>query len=221
VKKDKPYYLIYRIYGEKEKPGEVKNTVLFGWTRIKSVAKAFLGQRNPKKYILYKVDEENLHSDFSEDPPVDTMIDYIKLKSASTGEENLFFTTVQEAQEAEKKIQRVFSEMCSLENTSRSKNGKDIMYYLTIFTNIIPYYADALYDIGFRPPELNILFDSADFEDDDIYERIDLAYSEGRNPVEKYYRISEELPGQSVMEDVSKIILYSLESFIRVLRDDL
>jgi len=73
--------------------------------------------------------------------------------------------------------------------------------------------------IGFRPPELEHIFQPADMTD--IDSMIDLAYEGYQDAREYYYEPDNIVPGLSVLEDVSKQILYSLESFIKVMKGDL
>jgi hypothetical protein len=214
--KDKLFYLIYRVYHDDEHDAPY----LFGWTENKHVAKAFLGQRDPKKYIMYKVSEDELISEFSESiPGSDLKIDYVKLKSSTTKETILFFTTLSELQETEKKIQAYFRELSSLDKICRIKGSKDLMYYFTMFMNLKPRYAKALYDIGYRPQEYDALFNA--FDENEMNDSIEYAYSEGRYLTEWDNSHRNLLPAQTIIEDISKIVIYSLESFIKVLHEDL
>jgi hypothetical protein len=215
--KEKLFYLIYRIHNEDDED----IAYLFGWTNSKIVAKAFLTQRDPKKYTMYKRGEDDLIAEFSESIPVDELrIDYVKLKSSSTGESILFLTTLSELQEAEKKIQAMFRELCSLDRICKTKDAKDLMYYFSMFMNLRDDYAEALYNIGYRPKEYSMLFDS-ETDANDMEETIEYSYTEGMYLSEWNRSSRTMLPAQTLMEDISNIVIYSLESFVKVLYQDL
>jgi hypothetical protein len=212
------FYLVYRVYKYDDYHD---GPVLYGWTNSKSVLKAFIKQRDQKKYQVYKRTEDELISEFSESMPADEIkIDYVKLQSVKTGDSILFFTTLNELQEAEKKIQRIFKDLSSLDRLTENKDSKGIMFYFTMFMNIKEEYADALYDIGYRPKEVDAMFDNIN-DDDEIDNTIEYAYSEGRYLTEWDSTDRTYLPGQMLMEDFPNQVIYSLESIIRVLQEDL
>lgn len=212
-------YLIYRIYSRDERPDDDERARFYGWTRSKSMMKGFISQRNKKKYKIIKADEEEIAKVFSEEvDDANVMLDFVKLKSAATHEEIYFISTMNELCEAEKQIQRMFIDQASLSEIDG--NGD----YLQMFINLDPYYADALYYIGFRPPEVDIMFPSADYHDNysditKIEELIDDAY-EGKYESPGVSR-NNQVPGLVAIEDVANKIYYSIESFVKVLKDDL
>lgn len=215
-------YLVYRTYTKKERPGLSDRSRFYGWSSNKSVVKAFLEQRNPKKYTVIKMSKDRIAETFSEEiDDVDAMIDMLKLKSVSTGEEIPLFMTLNEMRETEKKIQRMFDDTASLERIDGTGN------YLQMFLNFDEYYADALFLIGCRPREIDIMFPSADYHDDyssimKVEEEIDNAYDRiYTSPSETYTSHYNKILGLSTLEDVCNKIYYSIESFVKVLKDDM
>ena len=216
-------FLVYRIYSNKERGDANIRSLLYGWSPKKSIVKAFLSQRTKGKYKVIKTygDRDEIQVE-QQDLDVNNMINYVKLKSAQTNEDFHLFMTADEMQEAEKRIQRYFRDLCSI-----SEIKGDVDVYLEMFLNIEEYYADALDFIGYRPPEISAMFPSGDFRDDpgDIMgldELIEEAYSGGATyPKETFDRYDPVLPGLSTLTDVATKILYSIESFVKVLRNDL
>lgn len=214
-------YLVYRVYSKKERPDYNNNRITFyGWTNNKNVIKAFFQQRDKSKYRVYKTCMEELAERFSENNlESNNFIDYLPLRFVSTGEKINFFMTVDEMQEAEIKIQRYFREKCELVTIDR---GNTIL--LNLFMNLDNYYADALEYIGFIPPEMNDLFPTANPLEDNIEDIEDLI-SDGYDtyygaPVERLDHLSTA-PGISMMDKVYTKILYSVESFVKILKEDL
>lgn len=240
---DKKVYLIYRVYSAKERKDVGQRTVFYGWTDYKSVKDAFIMQRDQKKYKAIKAYRSEMGSKYSmymydtvntrgEDAFGDyihyleecmddrNMINYIKLWSANTNDEVPFFTTADELHEAEIRIQRLKEDLCSMETL---EGKRDARVYLEMIINLDPYYADALRYIGYRPKELDILFDSVGSEGtlEDVEMQIHAAYDGyAESPKENITEIPG-LPGLSVLEDVSSRVIYSLENFIKVLKEDL
>lgn len=214
-------YLVYRVYSKKERPDMIDRSRFYGWTNSKNTLKAFIMQRNKKKYKVVKLDDDEIAETFSEEiDDVDAMIDFIKLRSAKTHEEVPLFMTLNEMRETEKKIQRMFLDKASFENINGNGN------YLELFMNLDPYYADALYFIGFRPREVDIMFPSADYHDDyssieSIEEKIDNAYDSLYGFPEESLKKQTSIVGLSVIEDIANKIYYSIESFVKVLKDDM
>lgn len=214
-------YVVYRVYSKKERSEENIRHSFYGWSESKSVIKAFLQQRNPEKYKVYKFNKEEIPVSVVDDldDPFN-MIDFIKLKSAATHEEFYLFMTIIEMKSCEKRIQEMFINKCSLSNINKDGN------YLEMFLNLDEYYADALFYIGFRPEEVDILFPSSDYHDDysgylKIEEDIDDAYDNLYNYPPEFIKQNKSIPGLSMMDDVANKIYYSIESFIKVLIDDL
>lgn len=215
-------YLVYRVYTKKERSEFTDRSRFYGWSSAKSVIKAFLEQRDPKKYTVIKIDKHQIAETFSEEiDDVDAMIDMLILKSVSSGEEIPLFMTLNEMRETEKKIQRMFDDMASLERIDGTGD------YLQMFLNFDPYYADALFIIGCRPREIDIMFPSADYHDDysnimKVEEEIDNAYDRiYTSPSETYSSHYNKILGLTALDDVCNKIYYSIESFIKVLKDDM
>lgn len=215
-------YLVYRVYTKEERPDIDERFVLYGWSTNKSIVKAFCKQRNKNKYHVIKMSNDDIIRTFSEEiDDTDAMIDFIKLKSAKTHEVIYLFMTLNEMRETEKKIQKMFLDQASLERIPGNGN------YLELFLNLDDYYADALFFLGYRPREVDIMFPSADPRDDyasidRISEQIDQAYDGLFGyPQEELRREADKVIGLSTIEDVANKICYSIESFIKVMRDDM
>lgn len=219
--KDDIIYLIYRVYSKKERPDHNRANMkwFYGWTNNKSVLKAFFNQRNKSKYQVVKINLEEIGEIFSEngmDP--DLYIDYVPLRFASSHEEIHFFTTINELKETEVRIQRYFREKCEL--VTRDKGRCRL---LNILINIDEYYGDALEYIGFIPPEINDLFPSPNLGDniEDIEDLIEDGYNSYLgSPGEKPDHM-KNVPGSMFMDKIYTKILYSVESFIKILKEDL
>lgn len=214
-------YIVSRVYSAKERPNRSQKYAFYGWSTDKNVVKAFLKQRSPKKYVSDKFDDDDpritrLFPEIKEGFGGESMIDYIKLKFASTREDVKFFTTLNESKEAEIKIQQRFHELCSI----------DDMDVLNMFMHLDRYYLDALEYIGFRPKEVDYIYDTSDPHDNYntmelVKDEIDDAYQGyGISPSEGEWRYMNP-PGLSVISQVADKLLYSMESFIWALRDDL
>jgi len=215
-------YIVYRVYSKEERTSEYDVKARFyGWSLNKNVIKAFTSQRSKSKYKVIKtyIEFDNMQFD-GIDLDSDNMIDFIKLRSAKTHEEFHLFMTANEMKEAEIRIQVYFRDLCYISDI----NGK--CDYVKMFLSLKDHYRDALDYIGYRPPELSAMFDSADYRDDPgdimgITELIEEAYSGSSiSPSESYDR-NNNPPGLSVLSDIAIRILYSVESFVKVLRDDL
>jgi len=215
-------YMIYRVYSKSERPDYASRSIFYGWTRSKDVKKAFLSQRNKDKYRCVKAYDEDISEEYSEDVlDRDTMIDYINLRFASNPQNQIpFFTTVVELKAAEKNIQKYFKDLCSLDSVRNTDN------IITMLTHLDPYYSDALEYIGFRPEILEAMFPRAcamegQLEIDRIENWIDMAYDGSYTYPEEEASSKHNIPGIGAMEDVSNKILYSVESFVKILRDEL
>ena len=218
--KDDHIYLVYRVYSKKERPDYNSRIIFYGWTNSKNVIKAFFQQRNKSKYYVCKTSMEELGERFSENNlEYNNFIDYLPLRFVSTGEKINFFMTIDEMHEAEIKIQRYFREKCELVTIDKGKT-----HLLNLFMNLDDYYVNALEYIGFIPPEINELFPSANPLEDNI-EDIEDMISDGYDtyygaPAEHLEHLSTP-PGISIMDKVYTKILYSVESFVKILKEDL
>lgn len=220
--KDETKYLIYRSYSEEERPSSHKKDrmVYYGWTSSKSVIKAFFEQRDKKKYKFYKISmgETRIPDDLLE---YSRLIDFVKLKSAATNEEFPLFMTSYEMKQAEHQIQEYFNDLCRLVERDDGRSR-----LLELYINIDEYYLDPLQYIGFNPPEMEALFDSVEYRecDDSCYDIDALIESRCNAAYDAPYEVVTHtglIPGFSSTMPVSKQILYSLENFIKVLREDL
>ena len=215
-------FAVYRIYTKKERELTSTKSRFYGWSFSKNVVKAFLSQRTQGKYDYTKVyiDEEGYPEIDGYEIDDSNMINFVKLKSVSNGEYFDLFITANEMMEAEKRIQKYFRDLCAISMI----DGKGD--YMQMVLNIDEYYASALDFIGYRPPEISAMYTSADCRDDPgeimgLDELIDDAYSGScLYPSEESTNISRPL-GLSTLTDIATKILYSLESFVKVLRDDL
>lgn len=216
------YYLVYRQYSEKEKKKHPEQYVFYGWSDSKEMIKAFKSQRNPDKYLIQKQDMDEIAEGFRIDElPEDTEIDYVKLRSVSTGEIVRFITTRNELKNIEKWIQRLFIDKARLVDRDKGKTR-----LLELYMNLSEWYKGALEYIGFNPPELDALFDSVMYRetwgtDTEIEHRIDEAYDGYTDwPQEEQIR-DLSIPGLCNFIEIHNKIIYSLESFVKAAKDDL
>lgn len=215
-------YIVIRTFSKDERPSTTERSMIYGWSKDKNTIKAFIQQRDPKKYYYKKFNNEDLDRlrsfvlDIEDEMDNENMIDFIKLKSAETKETIMFYSTAKEMQEAEKRIQQRFHDMCSI----------DDIEVLRLLMCIDRYYLDALELLGFRPKEVDYLLDSSDARDGyntmELAEsEIDDAYSGVYLPPSESFSKCMNPPGLSVLSHVGDKILYSLENFVTALRDDL
>lgn len=215
------YYLVYRVYSQKERPKHLRRDrqLFYGWTQSKHVIKALFSQRDKSKYQVFKVDDEQIAEEYSDNNlETDTMIDMIKLKSSLTKDEITFITTLNELREAETDIQRHFRELCEL-----TPHANDSLVLMNLFVNLKSYYGDALDFIGFIPPEIDQMFVPVEntYDDSDVEDMVNDAYTSYYGyPYETLER-SGTIPGLSIFPEVYMKIIYSIESFIKVLKEDL
>lgn len=213
---EKEYYVVFRIYTSKERPEVRERSRVYGWTSSKKVLKAFMEQRDDKKYAVRKVPQEQLASKLKifDDETEILMIDFIKINSAQTGEEFHLFMNESEKDEVEKRVVRIFDELCSIDNIKG-----DIDTYVNMIVHLEEKYYDALFYLGYRPKEIEAKFDTAG---EFVTER-DYAYYEGMPPEEYYYGSSESERNLRITSsgDISTKIIYSLESFVKAMRNDL
>lgn len=212
--------MIFRVYTKDERRDPDTRAIFYGWTRNKSVLKGFFSQRDKKKYKVIKMTDEFIAEQFSEDnTDQDTCIDILKIKTIE-GEEVSLFATSREIHQAEIDIQRLFHDKSSLENIKGNGN------YISMLLNLDEYYSSALELIGYRPMEVDILFQSADPNDsynglykteEEIHDAYDGIYTYPDDNEERGLRVE----GLSSIEDISSRVIYSLESFIKVMKDDL
>ena len=52
-------YIVSRVFSKEERPDPSDRRVFYGWSNSKHTIKAFIKQRDPKKYEYKKYDEED------------------------------------------------------------------------------------------------------------------------------------------------------------------
>lgn len=209
-------YLVFRIYSKKEKPNLSERAVYFGWSDYKFVIKGFMEQRSPDKYRVVKMDIEEFNQYESHNSYSNSWgsrlrrIDIIKLKSVQDGKIYPFFSTAEESKKAELDIQGLFSDLASVSTIDENDND---FKYLNMYYNLDEDYKEILEFIGYKPPEMKALFDSVEDAITDAYEDVLLLGDD--------FSMSDGIPGQYYIDDIAKKIIYSLESFVKILQDDL
>ena len=209
------YYLVYRTYSFEEMPNasEEERRPLYGWTCSKDVIKAFCTQRNPDKYLVRKVSEHEVGEMLSEVAWDDTNeIDFLILRVASTGEEVKLFMTKSEMEECEIRIQRYFRELADIV----SKQGYGV---LDLYVNLRKKYLEPLYVIGFNPME------SIDMDDTGMYRGLCTDEYMVDWEIHQAYQSNDKFKNNILgLQSISSIhgkVIYSLESFLKVMREDL
>ena len=201
-------YLVYRIH---RNPTEEDINPLYGWSDSKDIIKAFMSQRDNKKYVVKKVREDDIGEAFSEVAWDDTnKINYLPLQSVTTGETVCLFMTLQEMQETEKHVQRYFRELANIIELSNFK-------VFDLYINLKSRYIEALGLVGFDPnigDDFNGFFGGFCTEEWPQEWEISQAYQMKVDP-------RNRPPGLETLTTVASKIIYSLESFIKVMRDDL
>jgi hypothetical protein len=198
---------------------------VYGWTESKKIAWAFMKQRSPNKYKVVKMTSEQIAEMFSETiMESSNQLDYFKIRSAKTGDEVVFFTTMEEMNEAETKIQRYFRELPHL---IEHADGREEVVHL--FVRLKNKFAEALDFIGFRPPEVELLYDRDDWVGDDgegsiegICDVIEQAYAD--KTIDEYrngWDCNKRPLSASATSDVYTKLIISLESFIMILKEEM
>jgi hypothetical protein len=214
-------YVVYRHYSSKEqdRPGPMalnpghrfRESHLYGWTPNKATLKAFLGQRSQKKYSSKAIDLDELRFEAGRSKD-DLLIEAAQLRSQALNETVFLFTTKEELEKVRNRIHEMFRELSSFEVLWReSITASPLSNFINMMTNLLPEYADALHFIGYRPEEINYVYDSVD-EAGDAYlaEGYDIPIGR-RTKTEQAWRD----------DDPSKQIIISFESVIKVLREEL
>lgn len=220
---ERKVFLIYRYFYDEPERDKREQKVLYGWTFSKNMLKGFLKQRNNKKYIVCKVNREEFQRNYEEFADSDRiMLNYVKLKSVKDQQEYCFFTTLDELEATEVEIQHYFSELSTIDDV------EGIDRILIEIMNLKKYYLDALIYLGYRPSQIDQLFPSASEYDEfngcsKAESEIEYAYSGdfSFSPMEYGEAKIEKIPGLNTLESVHNKIIYSLESFIKILKDDL
>ena len=223
-------YLIFRCRRRKQDPDlkDHERTTYYGWTQSRYVLEAFLKQRNPDKYIYRKVATEDAYRYQHPNMVYDIldprfMIDYVTLESAQSDVKTTLFMTNSEMERAELGIQQHFRNLTQFDPEGLG-DGDDIITCINLFCNLRDDYGECLYFLGFRPVDIDLLFADMQESDrsawDDPDGQIEFVYrniSNYRNQL-KQQKGPRGLYG---LKEVCNKIIYSLESFITYLVDDL
>jgi hypothetical protein len=212
------FYLIYRKSDDRH--GGIED--LYAWTTNKSTMNAFLKQRDRSKYIIDKVeldivddgsgcnhgviDKRHIYLNSS------LMIDILKLKSCQTGEVVKFFTTEEEAQRMEISINKMFDELRCFDRLDVASSD-EYMHLVDLYNNLDDKYLDALNCIGYRPLEVSYMCNDNELD----YYNLDIGVHSTTCDSESEC----ELLHDKLKYDTWKIITYSLESAIKVLKNEL
>lgn len=214
-------YIVFRVYPEDKDRGR-----FYGWTSSKSVAKGFTKQRSREKYKVFKVLNDDIERyENANDTGIggieisrEYMIDFVKLLSQSDRKPYIIFTTLSELREFEISIRGLFKDLSSVSTIDGDYK------YLNMLHNLQDRYSNALETIGYRPPEMDSLYDS-NSEDayrlEDVEDMVNNAYDDASSLRQSEYSIHNELPGRSYMNDIFNLVIYSLESFIRVMKNEM
>lgn len=225
-------YLVFRHYDQKERPNISyrERTIFYGWTMNKSVVKVFLKQRTKSKYVIKKMDVDEIDNFAYPDGTNDVldpqyMINYVNLQSAKTGESIPLFLTESEMKVTEKRIQEYFRKLASFSIDER-EDIDHVFACMNMFSNLKERYTQILYFIGFRPEEFDMLFQGSGWHDeftemDEINNQIEMAYSGAMESPRELDLYDPRPIGLSALQDVSNRIIYSIESFVKFLREDL
>ena len=201
-----------------------KKNIPFAWTYDKTILKLFLEQRN-ENYKAVRSNRDEIQRIFNRNGnESERMIDFIILKSVSTGIEFKLFTTADELRTTEKLIQRLVNNKATLFNITNSI--EKIEKYVKILVNLTDNFYNALYLIGFRPPEVLALFKPDEHQMFEIDDAIDASYEGGWLPPNEYNSYwngenRKKFYSTNLLSDLYTKVLYSLEAFIKVLIKDL
>ena len=226
MKDESKYYLVYRVFSDEERPCnfDSEKFMLYGWTGSKKILKGFLSQRDKKKYKYKKIyDEDAYMIMMGHEPDKEHMIDFVEIESATDGQKYVLFMTEKELKNTKALIRRYFIDLARLVDRDNGKMNLLIMYW-----NLEDKYLDPLKFIGFNPPELDVLFDDVEEEyreveiDDDSLIDIDGGYcNDFPHEVYEHQNMIHENFEPLGYDDISPKVIYSLESFIKILKDDM
>ena len=217
---DERIYVIFRVYKD-----EPKRNHVYGWCEIKEIGKAFMKQRTPGKYKMVKMTSEDLAKYFSESSmELSNQIDRYMIDSVHSSDPITFFSTADEMKEAEANIQRYFRELPQL--IERADGRSEVV---ELFIHLKEKYAIALDYLGFRPPEVEAIYDRDDWVGDadetsieGIVDTIDNAYTEKVIEEYKSGRSVNRYPaGLDYLRDEYAKMILTLESFVIVLKEEL
>lgn len=194
-------FLVYRRYSDKElrirrETGRpVDSPVkLFGWSEAPYAVELLALQRDTKKYLSRTVPIHEIRSLGSQRTIDSLQLQLISLKSRHFDHDIVMVTTEEEQGKFEAAIQKMFSDACSLNGWyDPNDDAIDLTRMINGLNNLRPKYAEALRYLGYHNLELNYVFDNVEDRYDDPPARF----------------------------DVSKLIIYSFESVVKVLRDEM
>lgn len=213
---DTTYYLVYKTSDDRH--GGIEG--MYGWTTNKSVLNAFLKQRKKNNYVVDKIhvdiDKNALRSKqgliefkyLDVDLDDNLMIDILPLKSCQSGNIVKLFSTNEEKIQIVNNIDNMFDELRSFQREDDIDNIKGMV---DTYRVIRSKYIDALETIGYRPMEVEYMYDSVD----DIYNEVN--YGFGYEPEDS----DSNGLGNSYNYAMHKSVIYSLEAVIKVLKDEL
>lgn len=220
-------YVVFRVYSEKERPGIncESRIVFYGWTTSKVVIKAFKKQRNPDKYIVWKLNDEQIERCRIE-PDMDQIIDFIQLPSNTSHTDVNIFMTKEEMKEVEKRISKFIRTSFTLVDLGETSD--DHWRILEAFNNIKDKYQEALQYFGIWPDELNSLYDDIEYREscDSLYDvdhMIDASYQEDGDIPHETYTHSPISPGYKAVSawKLTERLFYSAEAFIMMMKDNM
>jgi len=197
--------------------GEAKESpAIYAWTSSKATLKAYLQQRDVKKYTFLEMDYENFKDEigWSGYSLEELMIDSVLLPSKRSSKDVLLFTNREEWYRIQEAVRNLFTKAAALEAYYPADR---LTRVIDLITNLKTRYADALYFLGYRPKELDAVYDSVGYDYYDDYIASTLV-GDTDIPLRNIARESREA---CYLDDPFKIVIYSLESVIKVMLDDL
>lgn len=203
-------YVIFRKrFGNNKDP-------IYAWTKKKDMLKCFFQERSRKKYRVIKARYIELERKFSDNPTRIDMytLDFMKFPSHKDGLIYYILTTLEELRQYEYQCQDIFKYFSSIEKIDQNR----IEYFLNLVGNIEKEYLDALNAIGYNPQEFEALFPGGEDSMEWINHGIDASYED--LDIEEF-RKERVLPGKNVSSDIPKKLIYSIESFIKIMKDEM
>lgn len=198
-------YLIYRVYSRDERPDEsfLERQILYGWTKHKCLIKIFFQQRSKSKYKVIKIHKDDLEKFYSEPLDDTTKLDILPLRSRYSDDLVKLISTDKELSEWEYKLRTMLEDVASLESVKGSE------HCLELFANIDDKYKDALSFIGYTPREMESLFPSSVLSMDEFESELYSRHSDGN------------IKSSMNAVDPKDQVIFSLEAFIKIMKDDM
>ena len=189
------YYIVLRCYSSLERPEDTadERIILYGWSCSKAVIKAFISQRSKEKYRITKILKSVLEERFPNiDLCKDNKIDMVELYSSNNGNKYKILMTQKELDEVKGKIVSMFKDYSNLVSIHNGDTN-----ILELFLNLKKPYTRALEYLGFDTST------AYTYDSDDSYDRY------------------EEYDINRYSSSVFDKIIYSIESFIMVMKNDM